>query len=110
MDSCGALPRKEAAMDLLSAVFFGVKHPEFVQGLQQAVSNSHVQDGIYAGDNLFTIGRNLGFLENKVFMDAVRAHAETQVEQAIVWRMYVLAWVAKSVIARKIPGDFVECA
>jgi O-methyltransferase len=96
-------------MNLLSTVFFGIKNPGFVQGIQQAINNT-APDGIYAGDNLFTIGRNLGFLENKAFMDAWQTHAKTEIEKAIVWRIYVLAWVAKSVIARKIPGDFVECA
>ena len=96
-------------MNLLSTTFWGVKNPEFIQGIQLAVNNTS-PDGIYAGDNLFTIGRNLGFLENKKFVDAWKAHAETDVEQAIVWRIYVLAWVAKSVLSRKVPGDFVECA
>lgn len=72
--------------------------------------NNTTPDGIYAGDNIFTIGRNLGFLENKAFVDAWKAHAETDVEQTIVWRISVLAWVAKSVLSRKVPGDFVECA
>lgn len=96
-------------MNFLSTMFFGVTNPGFVQGIQLAVNNT-APDGIYAGDNIFTIGRNLGFLEEGPFSDAWKRHAETTVEQAIVWRIYVLAWVAKSVIARKIPGDFVECA
>ena len=96
-------------MNLLSTVFWGVNNPEFIQGIQQAVNNTS-PDGIYAGDNIFTIGRNLSFLENKTFADAWKAHAETDIEQAVVWRIYVLAWVAKSVLSRKIPGDFVECA
>lgn len=96
-------------MNLLSAAFWGVNNPEFIQGIQQAVNNTS-PDGIYAGDNIFTIGRNLGFLENKDFVNAWQAHAETDIEQAIVWRIYVLAWAAKSVLSRKIPGDFVECA
>ncbi len=96
-------------MNLLSTTFWGVKNPGFVQGIQQAINHT-APDGIFAGDNLFVIGRNLGFLENKAFMDAWQTHAQTEVEKAIVWRIYVLAWVAKSVIARKIPGDFVECA
>lgn len=96
-------------MNLLSTVFFGVNNPGFIQGIQQAINHTH-PDGIYAGDNIFTIGRNLGFLENAAFSNACKAHAETNIEQAIVWRLYVLAWAAKSVISRNIPGDFVECA
>lgn len=96
-------------MNLLSTTFFGVKNPEFIQAIQQAINNT-APDGIYAGDNIFTIGRNLGFLENKPFVDAWKAHAETHIEQAIVWRIHVLAWAAKNVLSRNIPGDFVECA
>lgn len=96
-------------MNLVTKIFFGVKNPGFLQGLQQAVDNLAPQ-GIYAGDNLFTFGRNLGFFENKKFVEAWGAHASTQIEQAIVWRIYVLAWAAKSVIARNVPGDFAECA
>ncbi|MBK1694625.1 hypothetical protein CKO09_07725 [Chromatium weissei] len=95
--------------NLISSVFFGVNNPEFLQGIQQGISNTS-SDGIYAGDNIFAIGRNLSFLENESFVNAWRSHAETNVEHAIVWRIYVLAWVAKSILMRKIPGDFVECA
>lgn len=96
-------------MNLLSSIFFGVKNPELIQGIRLAVNNT-APDGIYAGDNLFTIGRNLGFLENPAFINACMAHTETDIERAVLWRIYVLAWVAKSVLSRKIPGDFVECA
>ncbi|MBK1642767.1 hypothetical protein CKO12_12985 [Chromatium okenii] len=95
--------------NLISSLFFGVKNPEFLQGIQQAISNTS-PEGIYAGDNIFTIGRNLSFLDNEAFVKAWKMHAETQVEHAIVWRIYVLSWLAKSVLARKVPGDFVECA
>lgn len=96
-------------MNYLPSIFFGVKNPGFLEGLQQAINNTST-GGIYAGDNIFTIGKSLGFLENKPFMDAFNAHTVTQVEKAILWRSYVLAWAAKSVISRKIEGDFLECA
>jgi O-methyltransferase len=96
-------------MNFLSTLFFGVKGPEFFNGIQQAINNT-AQDGIFAGDNIFTIGRNLGFLEDRAFMEARQKHAQTDIEQGIIWRHYVLAWVAKSVLSRKVPGDFVECA
>lgn len=96
-------------MNFLSSVFFGIKTPEFHQGVQLAISNT-APDGIFTGDNLFTIGRNLGFLEDRAFMTARQKYAETEIEQAVVWRHYVLAWAAKSVITRNVPGDFVECA
>lgn len=96
-------------MNHLTGLFWGVKNPEFNQGLQQAI-NSTAPVGIYAADNIFTIGRNLGFLEDETFVKAWQANAETDVERAIVWRLHVLAWAARSVLARGIAGDFVECA
>jgi O-methyltransferase len=96
-------------MNFLSSVFFGVKSEGFVKNIQGAIDNLNTQDGIYTGDNLFTFGRNLGFFEDEKFMKAWRGVVETPVEEAIVWRSHVLAWAAKSVIARKIAGDFVEC-
>jgi hypothetical protein len=95
-------------MNVLSGVFFGIKQPEFHYGLQQAISNV-APDGIFTGDNLFTFGRNLGFLEDHAFMAAREKHVETEIEKAIIWRNYVQCWAAKSVLARKIPGDFVDC-
>lgn len=91
-----------------SSSFFGVT-PEFLKGIQLAINNTS-PNGIFAGDNLFTIGRNLGFLDDKTFMDARRKYATTDVELSIAWRHHVLAWAAKSVLARNVPGDFVECA
>ena len=45
----------------LHPVFFGTTEPAaFLQGIQQAVNQINGQDGIYAGDNLFTYHRNLG--------------------------------------------------
>ncbi len=96
-------------MNFLTSLFWGVNSPGFFQGIQHAINNA-AQEGIFAADNIFTIGRNLGFLEDKAFMAARQKHAQTNIEQGIVWRHYVLAWVAKSVLSRKVPGDFVECA
>ena len=97
-------------MNFLSSVFFGVKAEGFVKNIQGAIDNIGSQNGIFTGDNLFTFGRNLGFFEDEKFLQAWRGMVETPIEEAIVWRLHVVAWAARSVIARKIPGDFVECA
>lgn len=97
-------------MNLLSKLFWGVSQPGFDEGLRDAFNNVKVRDGVYAGDNLFTINRNLSFLQNRAFNQAYQKHATTPVEKSIAWRLAVVAWAAKSVIARNIPGDFVECA
>ncbi len=96
-------------MNHLTGLFWGVKNPEFLQGLQQAINHT-APDGIHAADNIFTIGRNLGFLEDARFVDAWQKNAQTEVERAIVWRLHVLSWAARSVLARAVPGDYVECA
>jgi O-methyltransferase len=97
-------------MNFLSTVFFGVQREGFLKGLQGALDHIGTKDGIYTGDNLVTWGRNLGFFENDKFMQAWRTHGTTSVEEAIVWRIYVVNWAVQSVLARNIPGDLVECA
>lgn len=97
-------------MNLLSDAFWGVSQPAFKNSIRTAFNSVKVREGIYAGDNLFTINRNLSFLQNEAFMKAYREHATTEIEQSIAWRLSVVAWAAKSVIAREIPGDFIECA
>lgn len=88
-------------------MFHGIQ-PAFFQHLQQTINNT-MTGGIFTGDNLFTFNRNLGFLEDTAFMKAREKHVETKIEESIIWRNHVQCWAAKSVLARKIPGDFVEC-
>lgn len=97
-------------MNFLSSVFFGVDTPPFVKNVQGVIDSIKNKNGIFTGDNLITFGRNLGFLEDEKFVKAWRGAVETPVEEAIVWRIHTVAWAARSVIARGIPGDFVECA
>ena len=93
----------------LSTVFFGVKQPEsLIQGLQQAIDQLNCQDGIYAGDNLFTYHRNLGFLEDDSLMRAFNAHASTDIEKAVLWRISTVLWGVRNGL--RLEGDFVECA
>src|SRR5574340_14084 len=92
----------------LTSIFFGLSNQtEFIKGIQQAV-NQVPSGGIYTGDNLFTYGRNLSFLEDEKFMSAFRRHASTPVEQAVLWRIAVVAWGARNGL--RLQGDFVECA
>jgi len=95
-------------MNFLTTAFYGVNHPAFTAAIQSAINNAH-PDGLFTGDNLFSVGRNLSFLEDARFMAAHQRHALTGQEQSIIWRNYVQCWAAKSVMARGIPGDLVEC-
>lgn len=82
-------------MNHLQSAFFNLANQnEFLKGIQLSINNLAVKDGIYAGDNLFTYGRNLSFLEDQKLMDSHKKHAETQVEQAILWRVAVVVWGA----------------
>lgn len=96
-------------MNHLPSLFWGLKNPqEFIRGLQHAVNQISIQDGIYAGDNLFTYGRNLSFLGDQKFMNSFRKHAQDRVEEAILWRIAVVAWGVLHGL--NLEGDFVECA
>ena len=93
----------------MKAVFYSVKDYNVFCGLiQQAITQLKVQNGIFAGDNLFAFNRNLSFLEDAALMEAVNAHAENAEEQAAIWRTAVNAYFAKRSMA--LPGDIVECA
>ncbi len=95
--------------NFLSNQFWGVaQHPEFIKGIQQAINQLALQDGIFAGDNLFTYQRNLGFLEDEKLMAGYHRHATTTVEQSLLWRIAIVAWGAFNGLRRD--GDFVECA
>ncbi len=90
-------------------VFYGpVNSKAFLQGIQHSVNQlPSPTTGVFIGDQLFTIGRNLSFLENERFMTTFKRHAQTSLEKSVIWRTYVLAWAAER--GMKLTGDFVEC-
>lgn len=93
----------------LPSIFFGIDNPQnFINSIQGAVNSLQFQDGIYAGDNIFTFGRNLGFLEDPEFMAAFEKNAQTPIEKAILWRISVVLWGFRNGLS--LEGDFVECA
>ena len=92
----------------LTTVFFGVQDGDkFFQGIQQSINSLSFQDGIYTGDNIFTYGRNLSFLEDKDLMAAFSQNATTDIEKGILWRTSVVLWGVRNGL--KLDGDFVEC-
>jgi hypothetical protein len=70
-------------------------------------SLSSVFEVTYAGDMLITFNRNMGFLEDARFMQALNGSADYPFEKTLVWRLHVLAWCAQNGLRRA--GDFVEC-
>ena len=92
----------------LTNMFWGpADHDQFANGIQQAI-NQVVPNGIFTGDNIFTFGRNLSFLDDEKFMAAFSQHVETDAEKAIIWRINILCWAALQSL--RVEGDFVECA
>jgi len=93
----------------LSTTFFGLSdNAGFVQGMQKSIDAIAGQSGIYAGDNLFTYHRNLGFLDDEPFMKAFNQHAQTDIEKAVLWRISTVLWGVRNGL--RLEGDFVECA
>ncbi len=92
----------------LTNMFWGpADHDEFAKGVQLAI-NQVAPNGVFTGDNIFTFGRNLSFLDDEKFMAAFSKHVETDAEKAIIWRINILCWAARQSL--RIEGDFVECA
>lgn len=93
----------------MRAVFYGVEdYSTFCGKTQEMVDQIKSPNGIFIGDNLVAFNRNLSFLDDETFMKAFEAHAETDEEQAAIWRIYVNAWAAHR--AMGVEGDIVECA
>lgn len=102
-------PDPSSIRNHLPCTFYGIaQSAPFMAGIQQAVNNIQSQNGIYAGDNLFTYHRNLGFMEDAKFMEVFRKEATTPTEQSILWRMSIVLWGVRNGL--KLNGDFVECA
>lgn len=100
-----------APVNYTVGVFFGIDPkdmPSFSEGIRKAGEAAVKGGGLFFGDNLFTYGRNLSFVEDSKLMAATAAHTENAVEKAILWRHAVVAWGAKQ--GMRLEGDFVECA
>lgn len=96
-----------AHINHITTAFYGMADPNmFYKGIQTAINQVSPQ-GVFTGDNLFTFGRNLSFLEDRKFMEAFEKHTETVIEKSIIWRSYILSWAVKR--AMNLPGDFAEC-
>lgn len=93
----GALPGFQATEDVVSVI----------HKLSAAFRANQPYSGAFFSDNLFTFGRNLGFLSDERFVDAAEKTLDGQIERSVVWRTHVLTWAAYTCL--KLPGDFVEC-
>ncbi len=93
----------------VSDLFYKMKDFDgFIAGLNQAFKSMDGLNGLFAGDNLITIDKNLSFLTDKPFMTAFNAHATTRIERGLVWRIMTVLWGARNGL--RLEGDFIECA
>lgn len=92
--------------NFITEVFYGVQDREkFTEGMSSTI-NSLSPNGIFASDNLFTWGRNIGFLQDKEFVAAIDDNKPNEQEVSLIWRLNTLCWAARQ--CSKLPGDFVE--
>ncbi len=85
----------------------GVSEFQSFERALEAIIQTHGADHVFIADNLITIDRHLGFVDDPDFMEAFRAEANTRPYQALIWRLHTLCWAAKQ--ALRLDGDFVEC-
>lgn len=87
-------------------VFWGTTDAQAVAETMKSTT-AMLSAGYHFADNLLTWGRNMSMLDDAPFVAAFQANAETESDQAIVWRRYVLACAAYHCV--QLDGDFVEC-
>ncbi len=92
--------------------FFGADDlPKLLAGRDQMVEALTHQRGVYSGDNLVALNRNLSFLDDAPFMAAFDRHTSRAAnaihERGGIWRYATLLWAARR--GMTLDGDFVEC-
>lgn len=88
--------------------YFSIQDAKGFSNSLNGLFESFKQDtGVFAGDNLVTWGKSLGWTEDTDFVVAFNEHAKSTVERTIAWRTVTLAWAARQ--ALRVEGDFVEC-
>ncbi len=110
-ENAGVLPKlttppADRVFNFFMPTFWATSNPE-----QVAASAKEIVDAAGAGhhfaDNFLTWGRNMSMLDDGPFVQAWKSNIESQSDEAIVWRRYVLACAAYHCV--QLDGDFVEC-
>ena len=63
--------------------------------------------GSFFVDNLITIGRNMGFMKDKRFVQSVINSVREPDDVNKLWRLHIYSWACHTALG--ISGDFVEC-
>ncbi|PHS68921.1 MAG: methyltransferase [Methylophaga sp.] len=89
-------------------MFYGLSLENKVKFLQALKSIAETYPGgMYAQDMLICVGKNIAFRSDEKFMASFDAHANSDQEKSLLWRLHVLAWAGLN--ALHVEGDFVEC-
>ncbi|KQU69669.1 hypothetical protein ASE08_28320 [Rhizobacter sp. Root16D2] len=99
-------PPPERVSNFFSPMFWCTQEPEKVKSSARVIADL-ATSGHYFGDNLLTWGRNMSMLDDQPFVQAWQSNIESDADQAILWRRYVLACAAYHCV--QLGGDFVEC-
>ncbi len=78
-------------------------YEESIEGLRRSIV---VPENLLATDNMILWNRNFSFRSDRKLMDLVVRHHDSLTEISIVYRTYVLCFLAR--LALRHPGDFVE--
>ncbi|MBL41173.1 MAG: methyltransferase [Rhodospirillaceae bacterium] len=82
-----------------------VKLLTYVNHLKNYISE--IGSSGYFADNLITIGRNMGFMQDEKFRNSLNSSLIDPDDINKTWRLHVYSWAIRS--ALEIEGDFVEC-
>ncbi|MEM9136483.1 MAG: TylF/MycF/NovP-related O-methyltransferase [Cyanobacteria bacterium P01_F01_bin.42] len=89
-------------------MFYGNFTPESRQDFQKFIKLlPSIFGRVFAQDNLITLQRSAGFLNDKKFRSAFEGAIQNRQEQSLSWRLHTLTWAAKHCL--NVEGDFVEC-
>lgn len=99
-------PYTDRLPSFFSPIHWSTHNPEAVTDSARTITGLAFA-GHYFGDNLLTWGRNMSMLDDQPFVRAWKTNVESDSDQAILWRRYVLACAAYHCV--QLGGDFVEC-
>jgi O-methyltransferase len=85
---------------------FNVRDAELFKKGCELIKQSLHSESLYIADNLITWNRNLSFLREKKFQEIVASDSFSQIEKSIIWRTYVLLYLAE--FSSNTFGDFME--
>src|SRR5438874_9547418 len=99
-------PPLDRLVSFFLPVFWGTSDPEKVA---RNISDTRelVEPGVHFADNFFTWARNNSRLDDDAFVKSWQSNIESESDNAIVWRRYILSCAAYHCI--HLEGDFVEC-